>query len=145
MALERGLLDGTCLHFGAVKDVGLMELMKYNTVLGDAGCYMAPIIYIFNAKSWNSLPSDIQKIIMDLEPWLFEETGKSNVSNAQTAINQAKGLGQTFLELTPEELQLWAERAQPVHEKWIEEAEAAGLPARGVFEGLKQMIKEYPE
>ena len=44
---------------------------------------------------------------------------------------------------TPQELKLWKEAVQPVHEKWIADTEAKGLPAKAVYDEAKRLIKEY--
>ena len=55
----------------------------------------------------------------------------------------AKASGNTFIELTPEELELWQNYVDPVNEAWIEKAEAKGLPARETFEQLKSLLEKY--
>lgn len=145
MSLERGLIEGMSVHYAVIQALGLSELLKYDTILGDAGCCMAPNIYIFNANVWNSLPADIQKIFMDLDPWLFEETSKADVADIQTAMDKAKELGHTFINLTPEEIKLWQNLALPLHQEWIKKMEGMGLPAKKLYDGVQQMITEYPE
>ena len=39
-------------------------------------------------------------------------------------------------------MKLWRQAAQPLHDKWIEETEAKGLPARAVYNEAKRLIGE---
>lgn len=144
MSLERGVIEGLFLHYGAIGDLGLTELVKYNTIFGESGCYMSPIAYIFNTDSWNSLPPDLQKLFKDTEPWLFDETNRIHAEDVVRSMNAGRDLGQTFIELTPEEIEPWAELAKPIHKARIEKLEAAGVPGGELFEGLMKMIAEYP-
>jgi TRAP-type C4-dicarboxylate transport system substrate-binding protein len=55
----------------------------------------------------------------------------------------AKEMGHQIYQPTAEEMKLWRQAVQPVHEKWIADTEAKGLPARAVYEEAKRLIKEY--
>jgi hypothetical protein len=44
---------------------------------------------------------------------------------------------------TPEEMQLWRQAVKPVHQKWIADNEAKGLPAKAIYQEAKRLIKEY--
>jgi TRAP-type C4-dicarboxylate transport system substrate-binding protein len=98
---------------------------------------------LMNLKTWNSLPPDIQKIFEDLDPWLTEELIKVDVGYIAMVIGKAKEMGHTFITPTPAEMELWREAVQPVHDKWIADNEAKGLPAKKVYKEAKKLIKKY--
>jgi len=50
--------------------------------------------------------------------------------------------GVVQVEFTDEELTSFAEKAGPIHDAWIEEQTAAGLPAQELLEMVKKTIAE---
>jgi hypothetical protein len=59
------------------------------------------------------------------------------------AISGAKEKGHTFIELSPNELQQWADTMKPINDIWIKETEARGLPAKKAFDDLLTLFKKY--
>jgi len=57
--------------------------------------------------------------------------------------SQAKDMGHTFIQLTPEEQNQWDTAVASASDKWIEENEALGKPAGKVFEKAKELAKKY--
>ena len=142
MSLERGLAEGIASHFPVVHAFGILKLVKNHVMFPGGGC-MGPDMVLMNLKTWNSFSPDIQKIFEELSPWLGENLIKADFGYEAMVKGKAKGMGHTFITPTQEEMQLWKEAAQPVHEKWITDTEAKGLPARAVYEEAKRLIKEY--
>jgi TRAP-type C4-dicarboxylate transport system substrate-binding protein len=142
-SLERGLAEGQIGHWTAIHDFKLTELFKYHTQVGDGGVCMAGIGYIVNLDTWNSLPPDIQDILVEVYTWACEEAVKEDIKTQEISIQEAKDLGHTIIELTPDEIQLWADGLQPFTDKWIMDTEAEGWPAREVYKGLEQLIEKY--
>ena len=58
-----------------------------------------------------------------------------------SAINDAKAAGHTFIQLTPEEIEPWADLAKPLHDKWIADNEALGFPAKTMYEAMLKIVK----
>ena len=58
------------------------------------------------------------------------------------ARTQAEEMGHEFIELEPGEVEKIMEAAIPLHEEWIEEREAMGLPARALIEDGKARFAE---
>jgi TRAP-type C4-dicarboxylate transport system substrate-binding protein len=119
------------------------ELFKTHTEFGPGGCEQLGIYTLFSLKTWNKLPPDIQKIIMDVSAWAAEDFTATRAAEIEKARALCEEAGHTIIELTPEEIQVWIDWAKPIHEHWIEETEAKGLPARAVLEEAKRLIKAY--
>jgi TRAP-type C4-dicarboxylate transport system substrate-binding protein len=141
-ALERGVAEGHLLHLAAAYEFKLMELFKYHTLFGEGAGGAAPIGFVVNMKMWNSLPPDIQKVIVDVYEWANEESLKWDVDIVKTAINEAEKAGHTITVLNPSEIQVWIDWAQPANDKLVVEIESKGWPAKKVYEGFKKVIKE---
>jgi len=142
-SLERGLAEAQITHWAAVHDFQLTELFKYHTHFGGAGAGLVPIGFLINLNTWNKLTSDEQEVIMEVYDWVNEESLKYDIDLIETAVDEAKAMGHTVTELTPQEIDAWAGAVAPYIEQYLEETEAKGWPARKIYEGLKKLIEEY--
>jgi len=141
MSLERGLAEGVSIHFPVVHGFGILKLVPYHTVF-PGGTIMSVDMLLFNQKSWDKLPADVQKVFLELEPWYRNSVMGMNAGYINMVKGEAKKLGHTFYEPTAEEMKLWKEAVKPAHDKWIQETEAKGLPAKAVYEEAKRLTAE---
>jgi TRAP-type C4-dicarboxylate transport system substrate-binding protein len=143
MALDKKLAEGFINHLQTLTAFGILELLPYHIYLGEAGISVQPFTLIWNDDSWNSLPSDIQKIMAD-SAYLYEE--KFYELSEQDKVRSkglADKLGHSFTYLTPEEIKLWKDIVKgPVINKWIEKTEAKGLPGKGIYQEALRLIQE---
>ena len=142
MALERGMAEGISAPMPVLDGFGILKLLPYHTMF-EGGASEAVDMVLMNEKTWNKLPPDIQKIFEDLDSYLVQQLRQFDGMALDRAMNSAKEMNQTFITPTPEEMQLWVDAVQPVHQKWIAETEAKGLPAKAVYEEAKRLIREY--
>lgn len=142
MSLDRGLAEGISCHVPILHAFGILKLLPYHTMF-QGGTAMGPDMLLMNLKKWNSLQPDIQKIFEDLSPWLGQALIKADNGYEAMVMGKAREMGHTITEPTPEEMKLWREAVQPIHEKWIADTESKGLPARAVYEEAKRLIEEY--
>jgi TRAP-type C4-dicarboxylate transport system substrate-binding protein len=140
MALDRGLEDGICHNWTPIWSLKVHTLLRTHTEV-DFGLLGQAII--MNVDKWNSLPSDVQKIIDDLRPWIEKRSVDISTDQAVEVRKLCEGLGHTIITPKPEEMKLWLEAAQPMHDAWIADTEAKGLPGRAVFEETKRLIQKY--
>ena len=140
MALERGLGEGITCPWAALRVFGLTETVKHHVEVsfGVPQCFV-----IMNSDKWNSLPPDIQKVIMDLSPWASETVCNSIKGEELSVQKQSLGLGHTIYKPTPEELKLWDVVFSTGAEKWITEQEARGMPARKLHDDARQLALQY--
>lgn len=141
-SLQKGLGEGIFSHYPAMDGFKLMELAKYHTEVGEGGLGSTGFGYIVNLKTWNSLPPDLQQIIVEGFDWINDEAMKMNIALIEKAKSEGKAAGQIFYQSTPEEINLWEQAIKPVNDKWVKETEAKGLPAQKVYDGLLQLIKD---
>lgn len=142
MSLDRGLAEGISSHVPILHAFGILKLLPYHTMF-QGGAAMGPDMILMNGKKWNSLPPDIQKVFEDLSPWLGQTLIKADNGYEAMVMGKAREMGHTITTPTPQEMKLWKAAVQPIHDKWIADTEAKGLPARAVYEETKRLIKEY--
>ena len=141
-SLERGLAKGQMVHYAGAYEFKVQELFKYHTHFGGGSAGATPIGFIVNVKKWNSLPPDIREIIREVYDWVNEESLKYDVGIVNEAIESARKDGHIIMELSPSEVQTWLDWAKPSNDKLLEQITSKGWPAKKIYDGLQQMIRE---
>jgi TRAP-type C4-dicarboxylate transport system substrate-binding protein len=142
MSLDRGLLDGVINHFPVLFVFGVLEILNHHTMFGDGGINMTPMGIIWNERSWNKLPADIQQKIAGVRSAYTEPFFAGDLGFQKKTMGDAKKFGHDFVYLTPDEIKVWYDLVKgPIHDKWIKEAESKGLPGKVVYDTVLQMIK----
>ncbi|NMB40743.1 MAG: TRAP transporter substrate-binding protein DctP [Firmicutes bacterium] len=143
MGFERGLFEGQFMHWPGIESFKLLELINNHTMFGVGGMTSSGIGTLVNFETWNSLPPDIQEILADTFQLSTEDVIAGNIEQCERMLKEAEEKNNTIVYLTPEEIQLWGEHFTPVNEKWIEETEAKGWPARQAYDELIRLFREY--
>jgi TRAP-type C4-dicarboxylate transport system substrate-binding protein len=140
-SLERGVTEGFINSFGALMAFKCMELLKYHALAVPGGFGMNPHFLLINPDNWKKIPPDIQKVLKDNEAFYTESCINGVVGEEQWALGYAKKNGHTIVKLTPAEVKLWQDLAQPVHDQWLSKNEDKG--AREIYAEAKRLISEY--
>jgi TRAP-type C4-dicarboxylate transport system substrate-binding protein len=137
-AMERGMIAGQIIPLEAQLGFKLIEVTKFITMLnlGSGSNFMA-----MRFETWNKLSPRDQKIIDELSIWAEDLQGKAWKGATEHTISICKKRGIQFIELSPEERTRWIEASKPVEEEWVKAVEARGLPARELYNMIKQMAK----
>jgi len=148
MSLERGLINGQFTHWAFLEGFQTWDLFTHHTVFGDdyvaSGIYAPCIGFLINTNTWNSLPQDLQEIIVEAYDWANDYL-ITDLDNEvfEAGYQKCVDANHEVVYLTAEERQQWIEFMGPINEKWIEETEAKGLPARKTYEKLIEIIEQY--
>jgi TRAP-type C4-dicarboxylate transport system substrate-binding protein len=144
MSLDRGLLQGVMNHIPVLQVFGVLKLLKYHTMFGDGGMNMTPMFMIMNADKFNSLPPEAQKAVMGAGQAWSEKFLVLDAGFQKKCLSDAQAMNHTFTYLTPEEIKVWYNLIkEPVHDKWIQEAEAKGLPGKAVYDAALKMLEDH--
>ena len=141
-AAKTGVIDGWISSRGTLKGFKLAEATKYTYLPGWA---CSTFFVTMNLKKWNSLPKDIQQIIMDKLGGRVGAEWCGNLGNKDqiAGVEYTKKLGNK-VEVWPKELvSELKKRAQKGHEEWIAEKEAKGLPGRAVYNRTVELLGRY--
>jgi TRAP-type C4-dicarboxylate transport system substrate-binding protein len=140
MSLERKLGDGIVSPYIVIDSRGCTELLPFHThVELGRGLYSI----IMNEDRWNSLPSDIQKIIADCGTWLETEYDAVSKNLYRETLDKVKTLGQTIYKPNPEELLQWRALGARITEDWMERMKKMNKPGKAAFEEAQRLAKEY--
>lgn len=144
IGLERGMLDGVINHFPVLFVFRVLELLPYHTIFGPGGVNMTPMGIVWNEKKWNSYPNDVKKILTDSIHFYVEKFYEMDYGMQDSTVKFCKENNHTFTELTDNEIAVWYNLVKkPIHDKWIEAAEAKELPGNKIYKGTLKLIKKY--
>jgi len=135
-SLERGVLDGVAFPFDAMQGIRLGELVKHHI---DFPMYVLTFYLVMNQNKFDSLPADLQKIIMEhsgmQEAVAVGRAWDVSEENSKAFVQKQ---GNHIVTLSPQEQRLWRERAQSVIAAGINDVNKAGLPGREIYETVVQ-------
>jgi TRAP-type C4-dicarboxylate transport system substrate-binding protein len=142
-SLEKGIADVmSCASFLTV-DFGWGEVLPYGTFT-EGPCGQMSIAV--NAKFWNNLPADIQKIILDVQP-KYEEYWDHlmiNTDQKKLADYKAKFNGQ-ITTLSKEEIARWQATEKPIYDKYVAAVNAEGLPGQALVDEFQRLEQKYSD
>jgi TRAP-type transport system periplasmic protein len=143
-ALNTGLIGGIMNHMPVLNVFGALELLNYHTIFGDGGINMTPMFVIMNTKKLNKLPPDLKKLIMDSGSIWYNKFKEMDNADQVKSKQDAEGWGHKFTYLTPEQIKVWYDLVKgPIHDKWIQDAEAKGRPGKAVYKKALKLIKKH--
>ncbi|HWP25735.1 MAG TPA: TRAP transporter substrate-binding protein [Xanthobacteraceae bacterium] len=125
-ALERGVIDATMIPLSAMLDFKLIEVVKYLTVNAPLG--RSPFLVAMQRKRYESLPSELRKIIDDTTGLEMSLAGaRSYDKKNKLALETAKKDREVIL-LAPAEAQRWLALFKQVAREQAAEVDKRGLP-----------------
>ena len=138
-ALQKGTVKGLFSSLEVMKDFKFAENCKYVTMTETV---IYPFSVIMNKGKWDSLPPDVQKVMMDLKEEQSLWTGTYMDEQIKRAIAWSKESNNVeFIALSPSEKALWDGKLDFITEKWIKGAREKGLPADQIIKDIKSYIQ----
>ncbi len=138
-ALQKGTVKGLFSSLEVMKDFKFAENCKYVTMTETV---IYPFSVIMNKKKWDSLPKDVQKVMMDLKEEQSLWTGTYMDEQIQKAIAWSKESNNVeFISLSAGEKAKWDGKLGFITEKWIKGAKEKGLPAEEIIKDIKSYIQ----
>lgn len=139
-AFQRGVVDAVALY-----DTGTVgyRVHEVATSLTELKLNNNPLSYAFNRKTFDKYPPEVKRFMYRMQRRLSQMNG--NEFDRQDAISRKviEESGVKVIKLSPEELAKWQAAVEPLWEKFIEENEARGLPARQLVNDLRALTLKY--
>lgn len=141
-SLMTGLAQGVINHFPVCGIFGALDVLECHTVFGGGGINMTPMFAIMNKDFFNGLPGDLQDILIESgDKWLEFQTANDNLSMESA---MAICTDHTFTDLTPTQIAVWRDLIKAdIHDEWIADCEAAGLPGQELYDRVLEIIASY--
>jgi TRAP-type C4-dicarboxylate transport system substrate-binding protein len=121
--ISKGVVEGGFVFWAQVSVYKLNEVVSY--VL-DYGFTQISQQICMNLKTWNSLPPDIQKLMMDLVPESIARSVDSELETSEAGIKLMKDNKKTITVLTPDQMKAWDTLVAPIQDNWVKTAQGAG-------------------
>ena len=135
-ALSKGAIDAAITSWGFGYATKIFDVTKF---------YVGPIwwtmwVNFMNLDTWNSLPKDIQQIVMDVSKESEDRSLESMTKFEDTSLAKLREVG-TVKILSSEELKEWGKPLKVVYGGWVEECDKAkyGKEARAIIEALDKV------
>jgi len=140
--LDKGVIDGYSLtDFTLASMFNLYEVAPYmhDTGMGQFG----GMFFVINKKKWDSLPSDIQKIMTQVANEAIDKHVSLYMEIEAQMVDKAHKGGAKVVLLTDEEKARWRNTAGPkLWEKWVNDKNSAGLKGTYIFDRWKEIVTE---
>ncbi len=145
--MQKGVIDGALMLWEAMYSFKMYEPIKYLTYLPGATFYFAGSAIAFNWNTWNSLPSDLQGIIMDVF-WngSVESYGLWCDNAEQPTRDMMKADGKSLIEYTLPQAEfdkMVQTGGKPVWDKWVADNQAKYPEAQNILNDMLSMCQQY--
>jgi len=143
-AIQRGTVDGAHFVLASIESFKMHEVSKYITVNTGLEVY-ACLVDVMNLKTWNKLPTEIQKVIEDVNREWSENASRIWMEEEMKAVNFLKKKGLIFYELTNQEKARWAAAGRPAdfYAEWEKEKAKQGLPSADFLHEVQGLVKKF--
>jgi len=140
-SLQKGVVEGTFGPMEVLKGWRQAEVIRYSTNCKQIG-YTTAMFIVMNKNKWNSLPQDIQNIILQVnKEWIgvhgkawdeLDEQGKKFTLQHKNLI----------FDLSEDEAERWKKAVEPLLYDFIDKLKAKNLPGKEYIDLLTKMIAE---
>ncbi len=142
-ALAKGIVDGGGFATAPAMGYRLYETCKFKTnmLLGSGGP-----MWVMKKSVFEKLPVNVQKVIREVSTEMADHMAVMEKEFLAKAEKTSVENGVTIIEFPSEDQAKYEEvGVMPVIEKWIQDQEKKGLPAREVWSTLREASKKYKD
>jgi TRAP-type C4-dicarboxylate transport system substrate-binding protein len=136
-AMQRGMLDGVASLPTSPEAHDWSEFIKYMIMTNHTMISGSTII---NLDTWNSLPPEVQEIMVDAGRDMQQHALGELDGMTQEAIDDSKGYGMEVIVMSESERTKWKELCAPIWDEWLADRQAEGKG--DAAEQLLQIIEE---
>jgi TRAP-type C4-dicarboxylate transport system substrate-binding protein len=131
-ALDRGTIDATGFSHASMLPFRFHEVSDWYTVDMNPGTLNCPMV--INTDAFDALPEQYQDLLMEAKDVGYKALKEANRTGTEKALDVFEQELVT-VRFSDEEMATFRETAgRPIWEDWIEENQAAGLPAKELFD-----------
>jgi TRAP-type C4-dicarboxylate transport system substrate-binding protein len=141
--LQRGVTEGECMSFFYMTDYKVYEVVKH---LYDVNVSRSVTsVYCIHDDAWNSLPQDIQKIMLEEAPEAEKWQCSMEPGWTQEHLKKWRDAKVTIGTLPDKEIVKWADLIKEHPQNWANECEKKGLPGKKVMKHYIKLLERLGE
>ncbi|MDN3519730.1 C4-dicarboxylate TRAP transporter substrate-binding protein [Aquisalimonas lutea] len=145
-AIQTGVYDGYISAAAWWESFSLYEVAPVFTLTDFGSQYVNSVT--INLDTWNSLPEEVQEILMEVSEEYEEETARVCAESEEKAVAALEEEGATVFEIDQQAREDWAEALKDFPNRMAQEANERGLPGTEVMtfylEELERLGYEWP-
>ena len=143
-ALSKGVIDATVIPWEVTSAIKSSELVKNHTEFPGAPLYTSSFLLAMNKDTYNKLPDDL-KAVIDANSGADFSANAGKVSQAADDPARAKAveLGNTIIELTPDQVAQWKAAAEPTIAAWVADSAKAGFDGQALLDEARALIAQH--
>jgi TRAP-type C4-dicarboxylate transport system substrate-binding protein len=139
--LQKGTIDGTFIDYGGAGIAfRLGGIVKYSTELY---AYVTSFGIGMNEDFWNRLPADLKKLVMDSVTGKEKEIGEAWDALDEPGKKLLMEAGGEAIKFSAADSAKVREIGKQVSEAKIKELEGKGLPARAVYDMMRELAEKH--
>jgi TRAP-type C4-dicarboxylate transport system substrate-binding protein len=140
-AIQKGVVKGMVSSMEILKDFNFADYCRYATIINT---HVVSFAVIMNLSKWNSLPSDVRKVMDDLSRDQSLWTGTYADDHVMEALSWSKDTyGHEVIQLPEAEKAKLFSLMAPVIDGYIQRAAAQGLQAKDIVKDVKALDAKY--
>ncbi|MGI5825557.1 MAG: TRAP transporter substrate-binding protein DctP [Bacillota bacterium] len=140
-AMQRGTVDAMYSPQESLIPQALNEVMTYSTGNLDLNSFV--IMWDISLDVWNTLPEDIQQIMIECGKEVTESFSKDLLTEYDKAQTELEAQGIKFTQFSDEELTKCHEAIAGVNDEWVKTIDSKGLPGTETYEAFSQIVESY--
>ncbi len=138
-SMQTGVYNGWVMFPDGVTSFKLEEVSKQFTITG-FGVIATPLLTM-NKDKWDSLPKDVQAIILEEGKNWSTRAGEFTAGKQEAAFATMKAKGVRVVELSAADQKLWASKLPNIPKERTAEIARSGMPAAGVYHYIELLKK----
>jgi TRAP-type C4-dicarboxylate transport system substrate-binding protein len=141
-ALQKGVIKGNVSSLEVMKDFKYAEYCRH--VTGNVNLFVVSFAVVMNQNKWNALPDDVKKVFDDLRKDQAVWTGQYVDNHVKEAMKWSIETYKVQVhKLSKNELAKWYALLDPMRNKYIQDVDAKGLPAKAILADVKKFDEKY--
>lgn len=138
-SLDNGVVDGVIQHLALLKSTGTIDVVEGATFVGDGGMLRDLGIFIMNNDKFNSLPADLQEILVQGFQDMLDAATPAEEGARNAFYNQLVESGAKLVEVSNEDAAAWADLVADLHEAELSKLEAKCPNIRQIYARVMEL------
>ncbi len=140
-AIQKGVVKGNVSSMEILKDFNFAAYLPYAT---EAKLFVVSFAVVMNKDKWDSLPSDVKKVMDDLKREHAEWTATYVDNHVLEALKWSKEkYNHQVFKFPPEDLEEIKRLTRPIIDDYIKRVTAQGLPGKQIIEDVFKFKEKY--
>jgi len=140
-SLQKGIVQGALYPVEVNKGWRMGEVVDYLT-MSTSIAYTSSFYVVMNKQKWDSIPADLQKIIIKINQEWIPKHGQAWDESDKIGLEYFKSLGHEVIELSDAESKRWEKTIAPVIDEYIEKMNNNGFDGKKIVQFVKTSLKK---